>query len=234
MKVLQFSGGVDSLAALFLKRPEWGEITVMWCDTGAAYPETRDLMERVAKLVPHFHIARSDKPAWEKVHGIAVDLVPERYTLLGHLINATEPPPLYTSLWRCCGANIWHTLDRESRALGASVIIRGQRHSDRLKSDIRSGHVDPTGMSYEFPLEDWSREQVFDYCRRECPALLPAYYERGEISGHDCWDCLAYLFDNVQRVRNLDGERREIVRRRLDQYKSALQYDLEVLNHATQ
>jgi 3'-phosphoadenosine 5'-phosphosulfate sulfotransferase (PAPS reductase)/FAD synthetase len=49
--VLQFSGGKDSLACLLLLRPWWDRLTVMWVNTGAAFPETLELMEAVRSRV---------------------------------------------------------------------------------------------------------------------------------------------------------------------------------------
>ena len=221
MKVLQFSGGIDSLATLFVKRPEWDSITVLWCDTGVCYPETYEYMDRISKLVPHFLRVKSYKESWEAKHGIAVDVVPEKYSSLGSLIfnNIGQK---YTSMFHCCAANIWVPLERASQQLGAKVIIRGQRQSDVAKAPIRSGHQDSLGIQYEFPIEDWSRQQVLEYCKAECANLIPEYYALGERSSHDCWNCIAYLHDNVRRIQNLPYERREVVRKRLRDYKTVL------------
>ena len=218
---LQFSGGADSLATLFVKREQWPDLCVVWCDTGRAYHATHALMEKIAALVPRFHVVRSDKAAWEAEHGVAVDLVPERFTPLGHVIHGTTPPPLFTSPWACCGANIWAPMHRAMLELGATVVIRGQRNEERRKGPIKSGHTQD-GVRYEFPIEDWTREQVFDFCKRECPELLPSYYAQGEKSSHDCWDCLAYLDDNRERIANLQGEMREVMHHRLDAYHRAI------------
>jgi hypothetical protein len=44
---------------------------------------------------------------------------------------------------------------------------------------------------------------------------LPDYYAT-EKTSRDCWDCTAYRDDNVERVKNLPDEQREIVEQRLD------------------
>jgi phosphoadenosine phosphosulfate reductase len=222
VKVLQFSGGADSLATLYVKRPEWNDITVLWCNTGAAYPSTVTMMEKVRTIVPHFREVRSDKPAWEKLNGLAVDVVPERLTMIGAALQEVPPKQLFTSFIRCCAANIWAPLDIASRELGATVIIRGQRASDKLKAPIKSGHVDPSGIRYEFPIEDWSRDDVFKYCLGVCPELFPSYYLNNEDSSHDCWDCIAYLGENVNRIKNLTTPERIFVFNRLSMYQTAL------------
>jgi 3'-phosphoadenosine 5'-phosphosulfate sulfotransferase (PAPS reductase)/FAD synthetase len=229
-KALHFSGGADSLATLFLKRPEWDDIMVMWCDSGSAYPETHELMDKVEKLVPHFYRVRSNKREWERRHGTAVDLVPERYTVLGHMIHHTPMTPLYTSWLRCCAANMWEPMDAAVRALGLKVVIRGQREEEHRKTPVKSGHVDHNGIRYEFPIENWTRAQVFEYCRRECPELFPWYYDLGEDTSHDCWDCIAYLDHNVPRHAHLPLEMRKVFDERLHVYRAALQQDLEVID----
>jgi phosphoadenosine phosphosulfate reductase len=229
MKVLQFSGGADSLATLFVKRPEWSELTVLWCDTGAAYPDTRSLVDKVFALVPNFREVKSDKPKWEAQNGLAVDVVPERATLLGSIIHSPPPAQLYTSHLRCCSANIWAPLDTASRELGATVIIRGQREQEANKAPIKSGHRDPSGILYEFPIEGWSRDDVYGYCLKVCPDLFPAYYLNGEVSGHDCWDCIAYLKENVQRIRNLPDHNRVVVMERLLAYNATIRRELAPL-----
>jgi len=230
MKILQFSGGIDSLATLFVKRPEWPDIVVCWINTGSAYPDMVDYMQRIALLVPHFEHVRTDKAAWEGQNGTAVDLLPVRYTLLGRAIHGTlGDGPLYTSYLGCCNANIWTALAATAQRLGATHIIRGQKKADVKRSPINSGHVED-GITYEFPIEDWTREQVFAYCERECPELIPAYYRAGEVSSHDCWDCIAYLDENGVRIRNLPTpDMQSELNVRLRRYREHLIDDFTVL-----
>ena len=229
MKVLQFSGGMDSLATLFVKRKEWSDITVLWCNTGSAYPETRELAEKVQQLVPNFCEVPSFKSSWEAQYGIAVDVVPERATLLGSLIHTPPAETIYNSHLRCCAANIWAPLDAASRELGATVIIRGQRAEESNKAPIKSGHRDASGILYEFPIEDWTRDEVMAYCLKVCPELFPSYYLNGENSSHDCWDCIAYLKENVQRIRNLPDHNRKVVTARLVAYNATVRKELAPL-----
>ena len=224
--ILQFSGGADSLATLFLKRPQWDDITVVWLDTGAAYEDTHKLMERMHKLLPYFRVLRSDKRSWERINGVAVDVVPERYTLLGHLIHSSAPSPLYVSYLQCCAANIWKPMDDYVKLVGATTVIRGQRAEEKKKAPVRNGQV-VDGVRYEFPIEDWTRQEVIDYCKEVCPDLLPSYYDQGEDSSHDCWDCIAYLEDNRNRIRNLRGDMAEVVAQRLIDYRAAMKPDQE-------
>lgn len=232
MRVLQFSGGADSLATLFLLRQEWADLTVLWCDTGAAYPENLALAEKVAKLVPTFVTVRSDKNLWEKTNGIAVDVVPEWHSLLGKVFKESEGAT-YSSPLSCCSANIWVPLDRAAREMGAKEIIRGQRLEEGRKAPVRSGHVDASGIKYTFPIEEWSKGRVLDFCLQQCPDLLPGHYFHGEPTSHDCWNCIAYLDENVARIRNLPPERKQVVVARLAAYNAAICSELAPLEELT-
>jgi len=39
--ILQFSGGQDSIALLYLMEPFWEDLTVVWADAGDASPALR-------------------------------------------------------------------------------------------------------------------------------------------------------------------------------------------------
>ena len=60
---------------------------------------------------------------------------------------------------------------------GNTTIIRGQKTCDKHKSPLRDGDV-VDGLTFEFPIEDWTDEQVMQYLIREgCadpPYLIPA------------------------------------------------------------
>jgi hypothetical protein len=106
MNAIQISGGVDSMAMLHHLRHLWDDSVVMWCDTGAAYAETRALMERVKKLVPRFRVVHGNQPEVIARAGFPVDVVPVRHSLQGEL--AYGPQVLkYQSYIDCCRQSIW-------------------------------------------------------------------------------------------------------------------------------
>jgi len=224
MKVLQFSGGLDSLACLFLLRPEWDKLTVVWCNTGSAYPETIEFIKKIADLVPNLMVVHSDKQAWEEQHGIGVAVVPENSTLFSAVLRGTTGQR-YSSYLSCCAHNIWLPMHRFCLGLGATEIVRGQRKNDKYKAPIESGHQQD-GIVYTFPIELWTREMVREYCERECPELIPEYYNnKGEDSSHDCWDCIGYLEHNKSRIDNLPHKQKEIVLRRIRAYNTVLELE---------
>jgi 3'-phosphoadenosine 5'-phosphosulfate sulfotransferase (PAPS reductase)/FAD synthetase len=196
--VLQFSGGKDSLACLYLLKARWQEITVAWTNTGAAFPETIDYMQRIRSLVPHFmEIAGKQNIVQE---GHPADLLPTVRTALGQAI-AAKPAARFQSRWSCCSAAIWQPMHEAMKTMGAKVIIRGQKRADNLKAPIASGFTHE-GIRVEFPLADWTDEDVYAFLERE-GVELPPNYLAGMRTGLDCWNCTAYLAENAGKLAYL-------------------------------
>jgi phosphoadenosine phosphosulfate reductase len=110
--------------------------------------------------------------------------------------------------------------------MGIDTIYRGQRRDDMPRGPIEHGHRDMYGVKYLFPIYEWSREDVFEYVRKECPDLMPSNYANGELSSRDCWDCTAYRSHNKQRVKNLDDKARLIVEGRLRKWQSCVRHEM--------
>jgi phosphoadenosine phosphosulfate reductase len=215
---LQFSGGKDSLACLYLYREQWDDLYVVWVNTGAAYPEVVETMRSWAKRLPHFLEVKSDQPAQIAKRGFPSDVVPLRYTEMGNLLG-TPTPYLIQGWMACCAENIWLPLREAMRSLGVTKIIRGQRNDEARKGPVRSGEVHE-GIEYVYPLENWTRDEVFAYLR-EVKAEVPAYYHREDTS-RDCWDCTAFLDENQKRIANLSDDKRAVVLERFGMISRAV------------
>jgi len=202
---LQFSGGKDSLACLYLNRERWDALYVVWLDTGATYPEMTDYMERWKQRLPNFIHIKTNQPENIKERGWPVDVVPVENTMLGKAISGNEGPLLQSNM-ECCAVNIWVPLHNACKNLGIKYLIKGQRNNDRRKSVARDGRLFD-GMQFVMPIQDWSEGQVFDYLK-SVEADMPPGYGDGEKTGRDCWDCTAYLDDNRKRIYNLPTARR--------------------------
>lgn len=226
MRVLQFSGGKDSLACLYLLKSRWDEITVVWVNTGAAFPETIAQMAEVRSMVPNFVEIRSEQSIERE--GYPVDVLPIASTGLGQQFEGTQGRK-FQSRYACCGAALWAPTQFAMKQLGASVIIRGQKKADARKSNIASGTV-IEGVRYEFPLEDWTDQNVIDYLASRGVALPPNYdYMK---TGLDCWNCTAYLNENVGKfdyMRQHHPEKHAIVQDVLADLQQALHRDLAPL-----
>lgn len=196
MKALQFSGGKDSLACLFLLEPEWPDLVVIWVNTGDAYPDTLERMAYWRRTLPHFLEVRSSQPEQIQRCGYPSDVVPVRYTRVARIFGASEGP-LIQSYLECCNENIWQPMCDVVEKLGIATLVRGTRKSDSHKAPIEPGQT-IDGITYEMPIWDWSDEQVFEFLGDRAPS----YYQT-ESDGRDCQLCTAYRKDNQVRPRNL-------------------------------
>lgn len=229
--VLQFGGGKDSLACLYLLRPVWDDIMVCWLNTGAAFPETENLMESIKALVPHFMEVRTDVLSDIGRNGWPVDVLPTAHTALGSACTST--PGLRLRSWAdCCGENFWKPLDTKMREMGVTTIIRGQRAGEHYKSPIRDGHEEG-GITYRFPLQDWSEDDVFAFLRKE-GVEIPEYYAHTGTS-LDCWNCTAFLdakLGQLEYMRERHPEKHQVVRNMLREIAQVTAKELAPLRQA--
>lgn len=184
---LQFSGGRDSIACLYLLKPFWDRLTVYWTDTGAAYPETVALVAKVRDMVPNFARIEGHQPAVVAEHGMPTDILPASCTPMG--IAASGKGSLMQDRYSCCLRSIMFPMHQRMVDDGVTLIIRGQKNADQLKSLVRSGHVE-NGIEYLFPIEDWDARKVMAYLREQ-NAPIPRFYEMLN-SAPDCMTCSAY------------------------------------------
>jgi 3'-phosphoadenosine 5'-phosphosulfate sulfotransferase (PAPS reductase)/FAD synthetase len=229
--VLQFSGGKDSLACLFLLKSMWDEMTVLWVNAGASFPETVELMEKVKALVPHFMEVRTNQPAQVMELGYPVDVLPLRNDV--QIQRAAQIKRLrLQGFFQCCWINILQPMDEATKRLGATTVIRGQKLADGHKSPVRSGDV-IDGITYLFPIESWSDADVFEYLK-STEIGIPEHYRHANTS-LDCWSCTAYLGDNVGKVRYMKERHPEWyanVIGRLEQIESQINGDLQFISQA--
>jgi phosphoadenosine phosphosulfate reductase len=208
-QVLQFSGGKDSLALLYLMQPHWDDVLVLWCNPGNPHASTRALMDSISKEVPHFLEVRGNQPDFVRHVGYPSDIVPVSMTKVGRMVEGTVGVN-FVSAYECCYANLWAPMNAAMQVLGAKVVYRGQKACDERKSPIRDGYIEH-GITYRFPLEDWSDADVMAYLGDR----VPEHYRNGEATSRDCVDCTAFLDENVERIRNLPQEQRLVLIGRL-------------------
>lgn len=193
---LQLSGGRDSIACLYLMRPYWDRLTVYWCDTGAAYPETVQTMAKIREMVPHFAVIDGQQPAVIEQYGIPTDILPASSTPMG--INGSGTGELMQDRYSCCLRSIMLPLHARMVQDGITLIIRGQKNADRLKSIVRSGEAHD-GIEYLFPIEDWDARKVMAYLREQ-DAPIPRFYEMLNAAP-DCMTCSAWWEEGVAKYQ---------------------------------
>lgn len=210
---LQVSGGRDSLACLYLLKPYWHRLTVYWCNTGAPFPETVKIMGAVRALVPRFVEIEGDQPAVVAGFGLPSDIVPASATPIG-LMGSGGAGPLIQDRYSCCSRVFMLPMHERMVADGITLVIRGQKAADALKSPIRSGHVD-LGIEYLFPIEDWTAADVMDFLKAE-GAPIPRFYEMLD-GAPDCTTCSAYWENGAAKyLKRYHPEAFAEVQRRLD------------------
>lgn len=229
--VLQFSGGKDSLACLYLLRAYWEFLTVMWCNPGAAFPETIEQMSRIREMVPHFIEVKGNQPEYIELMGLPADIVPVRNTAVGKMVHPGDGVLLQSYL-DCCAASFWLPIQQAVLELGATLVIRGQRKAEARRAPISSGYTD-NGIQIRFPIEDWSDQQVFDFLRRK-GVELPKHYEYTEKS-LECWSCTAYMDESPGRIRYMKDKHPLLWKEyepRLRQVREAVRAELTHLDAA--
>ncbi len=221
---LQLSGGKDSIACLFMMREHWDRLTVYWCNTGDAFPETVALMGEIRAQVPRFVEIAGQQPAVIERFGIPTDILPASATPMG-VANGGIP---MQDRYSCCLRSLMLPMHERMIQDGITLIIRGQKAADRLKGPLRSGDVDG-GIEYLFPIEGWTDGQVLAYLREQ-DAPLPRFYEVMG-SSPDCMTCSAYWETGAAKyLKRYHFEQFKVVQARLDAINEAVAEHIQNFN----
>lgn len=190
---LQFSGGKDSLAVLYLMRDRLSEITVYFGDTGMVYPHmSKFVRDTCEKLGAKLKVITPKTPIghFQRDFGLPSDIVPVEATAAMQAYSKEKQPVRIQSVLSCCGAMLWQPLADAMREDGVTTIIRGSKQSDGHVG-VADGYVDENGVTYSSPIWDWTDDDVFSYLK-EVGAELPIHYSEVNNS-FDCYACTAFL-----------------------------------------
>jgi phosphoadenosine phosphosulfate reductase len=190
---IQVSGGKDSLAALYLLRPYWDRLVVYWLNPGNPFPETYEVIDRVASMVPHFKEVRGRQREIIKEGGWPSDVVPIRWTSFGQF-GLGEKAFKVQGRFDCCWRSLMLPMHEAMLEDGITCVIRGKRSDEVDKSPSRSGDV-IDGIEFVYPLWDWSAGDVHTFLR-DNGVQLPDYYLYVD-SSLDCMDCTAWWEDGI-------------------------------------
>lgn len=187
---LQFSGGKDSLALVYLLKDQLESITLYWMNAGDACPETMDVIRLVREMVPNFIEVQSDVAAWRKQHGNPTDLLPSNAHFLGVSYGLSKFS--LTGRFDCCYYNLMRPLHDRMLADGVDLVIRGTK----LMDTGAVPHEGPAG-AYEvlLPIKDWSHEDVFAYLRNVGAPTNTIYDYFSGGSAPECLGCTAWWDD---------------------------------------
>jgi 3'-phosphoadenosine 5'-phosphosulfate sulfotransferase (PAPS reductase)/FAD synthetase len=185
---LQFSGGRDSLACLYLLRDHLDKITVYWVNSGDAFPETLAVISHILEFVPNFVEIDGNQPGVIAAHGIPTDLLPKSSAPIG-LLSARSSVPMQDS-YSCCARVVMMPMAQRMVDDGVTLVIRGQRADDGHRSPINSGYSE-NGIEYLFPIEQWSAPEVDAFLKNVGAPVAP-FYEHGLDTTPDCMGCTGW------------------------------------------
>jgi phosphoadenosine phosphosulfate reductase len=222
----QFSGGRDSTAALYLLRPLWSRMTVYHLDTGDQFPETRRVVQAVARDVPIVMI-HGDSKAVREQFGLPSDLVPVDSTDLGRA--CTGEAVRIVSKFECCARSLMLPMHQRMLDDGISLIVRGQRADEFAQAPTRSGDRDEH-VELLFPIEDWTAAQVDAYIREHDLPVAP-FYAEGMNETPECMGCTGWWRDGrLQYLRRYYPHEYAEVRRTISIVRAAIDRQYATLN----
>jgi len=223
---LQFSGGKDSLALLYLLKDQLSDITVYWLNAGDSFPETLEVVQTVREMVPHFVEVRSDVAAWRQRNGTPTDLLPSSAHLIGVAYGLSDST--LTGRFDCCYYNIMAPMHDRMVADGVDLVIRGTKVSD-------TGKVPYEGPSEFYdvllPIKDWTHEDVFSYLRNVGAPINRLYEHFTGHSAPECMGCTAWWGDGkAQYLKANSPEKYQEYRVSLESIRGALASHLQALD----
>lgn len=186
----QFSGGRDSLAALYVLKDVWGQLTVYHLDTGDQFPETKSVVDRVEAIVPRFVRVAGNRDAVWRRFGMPTDLLPSTHTLLGKM--GGNGGIQLIDRFMCCFHSVMKPMHERMVADGITMIIRGHKNSD-YSPPVMSGEQ-MAGFTFYYPIADWSVEQVMTYLKEQGVEPAP-FYTFGMKTTPECMNCTAWWDD---------------------------------------
>lgn len=185
----QFSGGKDSVAALFLLRDYWNRMTVYFCDSGDAPDDTQAVVSYVAARVPSFVRIPGRAAEVRARYGLPTDVLPWSSTPAAHHHNAGETPIMQDRV-ACCSRSIMAPLHDRMVSDGVTLIIRGQKAEDAHRGQFKSGDV-VEGFEFLYPVELWTDAQCM-VAMQASGVPVPRHYAQGLKHSGDCATCTAW------------------------------------------
>lgn len=184
---LNFSGGKDSLATVYLLRDYLDRITIYHLDTGDLLPETRAVVAHVKAMAPNFVHIQGNVEGFVRVYGLPSDMVPHSAHPIGQAMGEAVTP--LVGRYDCCWHNIMAPVYQRVLEDGNSLVIRGTKRVDMRNLPVASAGVEQ-GVEFLYPIQEWSNDEVFAYLR-EVGAPISRVYDN-VVNSPDCARCTAW------------------------------------------
>ena len=191
-KIVQFSGGKDSIVCLHLFKND-PDITAVYVNTGAAFPHVK---EHVQKTCDDFGVPlitillEKSVTEWHKENGLPADIIPWDSTPLMQQLSKKSFGATLVPYMDCCSANIHLPMERFVIENNVTDVIRGSKACDTVVG-VKDGFVG-NGTTYHSPLWNWSHEDVFNYIKMYDITILDNYKDPDSDS-LDCWNCTGHM-----------------------------------------
>ena len=191
-KIVQFSGGKDSIVCLHLFKND-PDITAVYVNTGAAFPHVK---EHVQKTCDDFGVPlitillEKSVTEWHKENGLPADIIPWDSTPLMQQLSKKSFGATLVPYMDCCSANIHLPMERFVIENNVTDVIRGSKACDTVVG-VQDGFVG-NGTTYHSPLWNWSHEDVFNYIKMYDITILDNYKDPDSDS-LDCWNCTGHM-----------------------------------------
>jgi len=187
--VVSFSGGKDSLVAFRLAQKAFGNVPMLFNDTGLELPETIEYVKRVAQ-----------SSGAELIVASAGDAFWRGLDVMG--------PPARDYRWCCKVAKLVPTAKAlRERFAGGALSIVGQRGAESA-SRARGLRVYENrwlpNVIVAAPIHSWSALEVWLYIFKERLPVNPLYFKGFDRLG--CWLCPAIEMSEAEAVKRLHPE----------------------------
>lgn len=233
--IIQYSGGKDSTALLYVMRPWLHLARVVFCDTGAILPEIHEFIHETcyqlgARLEVIYPIMAVDQ--YTEEYGLPSDIVPFESTFSYREIMHGETNQLLQSYADCCGQMIWRPLAQYIVDNNIQLVFRGSKKSD-TRVGVPNAHIE-NGVVYISPLWDWTHDDIFTYLKEQNVVLPPHYSEFNDSL--DCWLCTGHLNhcgrERIQYVREYHSDKFSILENRIERVSQEVLRQVKKMQNA--
>lgn len=236
-EAIQFSGGKDSLAILYLMRDRLKDVPVYFGNTGHVYPHmlnsVRKTCEKLGADLREIYPPTSID-SYQANFGLPSDIVPVEATATMAAFSKTPSKTRLQASIACCNAMLWQPLYQAMINDGIKTVYRGSKASDHHVG-VSDGYIDANGITYRSPIWAWSDEDVLAYLT-EVGAELPEHYSVVNNS-FDCIYCTAFLNHKgankrLQWTKKNYPEQWPLIERRLRDLRTTIVSEMETVKHS--